>query len=306
MTYSAQRCKINIDKAHCAIRKKTGVMDLEFQNKDGQTEREFLDAYQPGDYDRPSVTVDILVFTMSREKDALEVLLIKRKNHPYINCWAFPGGFIGLRESASEAAQRELNEETGLTGLYLEQLYTFTYPERDPRTRVMSIAYMALMPKECVVSAGDDATEAAWFTLTEQSGFVVLENEEKQTRMEYDVKDHVYQNGVLSVDDHYLESRCTYPKLAFDHSNILYTGIARLRSKAEYTPLLLNLMPDEFTITEAWEIHNTVLGRTLHRTSFQKRILPYLKSTGAFTNEGNAYRPAALYRIEERNRPGIV
>lgn len=96
----------------------------EIRNKDGLTEEEFLKQYKPSKYERPSVTVDMLILCMSRYLDNLKVLLIQRKNHPYINCWALAGGFVGIHESTYDAACRELQEETGLvTNTYLEQLY---------------------------------------------------------------------------------------------------------------------------------------------------------------------------------------
>ena len=97
----------------------TGIL-----NKEGLTEEEFLATYNPGDYDRPSVTVDMLVLGMNTSLNRLKLLLIQRSDHPYINCWALPGGVVGMEESAYAAACRELEEETGLTGIYMEQLYT--------------------------------------------------------------------------------------------------------------------------------------------------------------------------------------
>jgi 8-oxo-dGTP diphosphatase len=112
-------------------------------------------------YDRPSVTVDVVVFTL--HKDELQVLLIRRGDPPFKDSWAIPGGFVESGESLEEAAARELHEETGLSLPYLEQLYTFGDPGRDPRGWVISIVYFSLVPaEEAHLRAGDDATEAAW------------------------------------------------------------------------------------------------------------------------------------------------
>lgn len=116
------------------------------RNAAGLTEAEFLANYNPGDYERPSVTVDMMVLRIKQDFSCLQILLIKRKDHPFINCFALPGGFINIRESAYEAACRELQEETGLTNIYLEQIYTMSKPDRDPRMRVIDIAYAALLP----------------------------------------------------------------------------------------------------------------------------------------------------------------
>ncbi len=116
------------------------------------------------DYPRPAVTVDVVIFTL-REGD-LQVLLIRRKNPPFQGMWAIPGGFIRIDESLEEAALRELEEETGVRDVYLEQLYTFGDPDRDPRGRVITVAYFALVPADAVhPRAGDDAAEARWWSM---------------------------------------------------------------------------------------------------------------------------------------------
>ncbi len=116
----------------------------------------------PRDYDRPAVTVDTVVFTLRDEK--LNVLLVRRRNPPFSGQWAFPGGFVNIDEPLETAARRELREETGIEDVHLEQLYTFGDPGRDPRMRVISVVYLALMrPGVDTARAGDDAAEARWF-----------------------------------------------------------------------------------------------------------------------------------------------
>ena len=120
------------------------------------------EAYDPARYERPSVTVDVVILTMRKRR--LEALLIKRKHWPFESLWAIPGGFVNPDESLEDAARRELNEETSVRDVYLEQLYTFGAPRRDPRTRVITVVYYALIRAETLrVAAGDDAAEAAWF-----------------------------------------------------------------------------------------------------------------------------------------------
>jgi 8-oxo-dGTP diphosphatase len=109
------------------------------------------------------VTVDVVIFTL--RDDDLQVLLVKRKVAPYAGRWAIPGGFVGLDEPLEEAARRELQEETGVRDVYLEQLYTFGDPKRDPRGRVITVAYFALVPAPLAVSAGSDAVEARWWSM---------------------------------------------------------------------------------------------------------------------------------------------
>ncbi|MCA9936119.1 MAG: NUDIX hydrolase [Ardenticatenaceae bacterium] len=120
--------------------------------------------YDPSNYDRPSVTADVVIFSLAGED--LQVLLIKRKHPPFANMWAIPGGFVQMDEALEEAAARELAEETGVTDVYMEQLFTFGEPNRDPRTRVITVAYFALVPYDAIHHRpGDDASETAWFSM---------------------------------------------------------------------------------------------------------------------------------------------
>ena len=137
------------------------------RNAAGQTLEEFLDAYDPDKYRTPSCTTDAVIFSYRRQQDLedmnLKVLLVKRSNHPSIGYWALPGGFINMRENLEDTAKRELEEETGVTGVRMEQIASYGDYGRDPRTRVITTAYMALVQEEEVtVQAGDDAADAAW------------------------------------------------------------------------------------------------------------------------------------------------
>ncbi len=126
--------------------------------------RNIPENYDPADYDRPSVTVDVVIFSLVGED--LQVLLIKRKHPPYASMWAMPGGFVRMNEGLEEAAARELAEETAVTDVYMEQLYTFGAPNRDPRTRVITVAYFALVPYDAIHHhPGYDAAETAWFSM---------------------------------------------------------------------------------------------------------------------------------------------
>jgi 8-oxo-dGTP diphosphatase len=124
------------------------------------------ETYDVTKYERPSVTVDVVIFSILDEE--LKVLLIKRKIWPYEGMWAIPGGFVKMDESLETAAYRELAEETGVTSedVYLEQLYTFGQPDRDPRTRVITVAYFALVSADKIsAQAATDADDVAWFSV---------------------------------------------------------------------------------------------------------------------------------------------
>ncbi|HEY57930.1 MAG TPA: NUDIX hydrolase [Anaerolineae bacterium] len=205
-------------------------------------------------YPRPMVTVDVVVFTVREER--LQVLLVQRKRPPFAGQWALPGGFIGMDESLEEAALRELAEETGVTQAYLEQLYTYGDPHRDPRGRAITVAYFALIPAGRPIGAegGDDASQARWFP----------------------------------TDD--------LPPLAFDHAEIIAYAVRRLRYKLEYTAVGFELLPEEFTLSELQRVYEIILGEKLDKRNFRRRILQadIIEATPHFRiGEG---RPARLYR----------
>ena len=140
------------------------------RNAAGQTLEEFLASYDPYKYKTPSCTTDAVVFSYResrRDFSGLKLLLVRRSNHPSIGFWALPGGFVDLRENLEDAVRRELEEETGVGCLPVEQFACYGDYDRDPRTRVITTAYMALVDEESVsVRAGDDAADAAWFCLS--------------------------------------------------------------------------------------------------------------------------------------------
>ena len=144
------------------------------KNEKGQTLEEFLKEYDPYQYKNPCATTDMVLFSYAGEKpdtDALKVLLVCRKNHPSIGYWALPGGFVELYENLEDTARRELEEETGVNGLPVEQFACYGDYQRDPRARVITTAYFSLVnEKEVRVKAGDDAADAAWFTVKLKKG----------------------------------------------------------------------------------------------------------------------------------------
>ena len=140
------------------------------RNREGQTLEEFLEGYDPYKYRTPSCTADAVIFScaepLTRELRGIRLLLVKRSNHPSIGYWALPGGFVDMEENLEESAKRELLEETGISGLPMEQIASYGNYDRDPRTRVITTAYMALMQgKELKARAGDDAADAVWCEL---------------------------------------------------------------------------------------------------------------------------------------------
>lgn len=265
-------------------------------NRDGLTEEEYLSQYRPGDYERPSVTADILIFSPAADMGSLKILLIKRGNHPFINQWALPGGFVNIDESAYSAACRELKEETGLENVYMEQLYTFSQPDRDPRMRVIDIAYLALI-NESDVYAGDDAADAAWFTfeLDVSSERMVLENRDRRIRLEYSLKQKEFTNGKLTYEN-YVPERLSETGLAFDHAEIVMEGCLRLRNKIMYTDIAFNLVPDEFTLPDLQKIYELVLGKQLYKKSFRTQVEDRLLALGRKEKSVTGAKASELYR----------
>ncbi|SET81402.1 ADP-ribose pyrophosphatase YjhB, NUDIX family [Lacrimispora sphenoides] len=224
---------------------------MERRNEEGLTEKEFLLQYRPGNYERPSVTVDMLIFAVDEEEMETEVLLIKRKNHPCIGQWAIPGGFVNVDESLEAAAARELEEETGLKGICLEQLYTWGNVKRDPRTRVISVSYMAAVPKnQLTPKAGDDAEEACWFQVKKKklselengaTYALTIENEEEHIFMSYRITETYERQGMMWKKETEIDllpaiDVLDQEKLAFDHAEILNVAMDRLEElEKEYS-----------------------------------------------------------------------
>jgi len=241
-------------------------------------EREFLESYDPDRYKKPSVTADVVTLTVD-EKDQLCILLIKRGGFPYKGRWALPGGFMETdQESVTQAAKRELFEETGVKDASMRQLYTFSDPHRDPRMHVVSVAYTALLPKGSLkVRAGDDAWEAEVF------------------RINYDVDGMTFIGEGIQIRE---------ADLAFDHARIIRMAIKRLRSRIKYEPDAFWLLKDkkEFAISELKAIHETILNEKLDLANFRKAFLRDYVETGrvkALNKKSTGKRPAMLYEMTE-------
>lgn len=205
---------------------------MELVDKNGLTEEEFLKNYRPGDYERPSVTVDMLIFAVDNKGERIRLLLVKRKNHPFLGCWALPGGFVEMKESLGDAAARELEEETGVKGMYLEQLHTFGETGRDPRSRIISVAYMAVIDGSGLkVQAGDDAAQAEWFHVRRET-----EGEEERICL-WSEEAGVSFTYRVSADEG-CEYRCSplfdvkeVRGLAFDHIEAVRMGLDKYSNK---------------------------------------------------------------------------
>lgn len=256
-------------------------------NAQGLTEREFLSKYNPEKYEHPSVTVDTLIFTVDKgdEDDRLRILLIQRRDHPFLHKWAIPGRFVGMRESVDQAAARELEEKTGLRpeDIYLEQLYTWGDVERDPRTRIISISYMALIPGEMFIRGekqgrlpaafagknGENPEKAAWYWVSAREGGLRLWNEDGELPRE---------------------------NLAFDHGKMIQLALERMKNKVFYTDIAFKLLPDKFTLSELQRLFEAILGEKLHTPNFRRDMGKWVEQTQEIYRPQRAGKPARYYR----------
>lgn len=243
-----------------------------------KTEAEFLQNYNPKDFDNISVTSDILIFSVSNEsaidwrrtdKKKFSVLLVHRDKFPFRGKWNLPGGFVGVNETCTDTAKRVLMREAGLSNIYMEQLYTFDLPNRDPRMRIISVAFMALVDKDKLKYSGDHT--ANFFNISHKNDELILKNDDV----------------VLTESD-----------LAFDHAEIIKYGISRLRNKIEYTDLVFNMMPHEFTLGELQQVYEIILGKKLLAPAFRRIIANKVTETGNMRT-GAGHRPSKLFRYNK-------
>ena len=258
------------------------------------SEELFLQEYDPSQFERPSVTVDILVMTVLERK--LHLLLVRRSELPFLGKWALPGGFLKMDESAEEAAARIVLAKAGVSGAHLEQLYTFSSVERDPRTRVLSIAYLATVPYgKLKFAAGDSVDNASLYTVDGISGDGI------DTGSEDAFASDESELVLASPEGNEITGR----DLAFDHEMIIRTAVLRMRGKIGYTDLAFGFLedPSAFTLTELRHIYEAVLGRPLDVGNFRRTIKRDYESAGKITErgleKGSVGRPAMLYRTNK-------
>ncbi len=192
---------------------------MELRDKNGLTEAEFLASYSPKNYPRPSLTADAVIFTGT--KDNLRLLLIKRGGHPYLGCYALPGGFVNPNETVEQAARRELSEETGLNETRMSLVGVYSKPGRDPRTWVVSTAFYAYLENGVTPTAGDDASDAKLFSLkynltADTCTFTLTNGEDKLS------------GSVRYSQDGMPTEIINSEGLAFDHAAIIADAIRKL------------------------------------------------------------------------------
>lgn len=212
-------------------------------------------------YQNPSLALDVVIF--GYHDKMLSVLLLNRKEEPFKNGWTLPGGFLQMEETFAAVCSRILTTKLGMDNVYAEQLYTFDDPERDPRGRVITVAYYALVnPSKFKIAAGTMANDVQWF----------------------------------AVDK--------IPALGFDHTSIFNIALQRLKSKILYYPVGFQLLDDLFTMPELHELYECILGVTIDRRNFRRKIIDseYITSTGK-KREGLQNRHPDLYKFNKKLKP---
>lgn len=267
-----------------------------------KSEEEFLKNYNKNDFDLLSVTTDILVLSISNEenenyrkttKKHMSVLLVKRDNYPFKDKWCLPGGFVGIDEDLEDSPKRILKKETNLEDIYLEQLYTFGSVKRDPRMRVLSTAYMALVDKNLLNN--NLAPNASWFNIKyfadNDSVLVLLDNGNEQ--LKFKLK-KVLREKTSDSYSYIIEEN---NDVAFDHALIIYTGIERLKNKISYTDIAFNLMPEYFTLGDLQQVYEVILNKELLDPAFRRIIANKVVKTEK-VKKGEGHRPSVLFKYK--------
>lgn len=269
------------------------------------SEEEFLKDYDSSQFEKLSLTTDMVIFSVSSEntgnyrklsKKNFSVLLVKRDTYPFKGKWTLPGGFVGIDESIDSAAKRILERETNLHDIYMEQLYTFGDVNRDPRMRIVSVSYIALVDKN---KLEDCITEnASWFSMN------VLEDE-KEIQVSFD-------NGIENFSivigkklksptgDRYEYTIKKNEMLAFDHAKTIVSGISRLKNKISYTDIAFNIMGEYFTLGELQQVYEVILGKELLDPAFRRIIANKVEKTDK-VQTGGGHRPSALFRYKKNH-----
>lgn len=293
-----------------------------------EEEKEYLKKYDITQYDRPSIATDIAVFSIMEEeakdgvgknrsvqnyrkmpKRNMKILMIRRGNYPYKDCFALPGGFCRKDEDVYETARRELYEETNVTNAYLQPVGIFGAVGRDPRGWVVSHTFMALMDGEkCSLRAGTDAWEAHWFDFHMESREIQKDLQEDVALLvyEYDLKLQ-YETIELSATlretkkfEQYHEqisyeiTQCQ--GIAFDHAKLILSAFLALQREADRDgKIVFDLMPETFTLTELQKSFEIILNKPLLTANFRRKIADYVLETEESV-EGAGHRPAKKFK----------
>ena len=267
-----------------------------------QSEEEFLKAYDSSIFEKLSLTTDILLLSVSSEKEEnyrksskkyMSILLVKRADYPFKNKWCLPGGFLDIKEDLEECPKRILERETNLHNIYLEQLYTFGSIDRDPRMRVVSTSYMALVDKNKLKDKLNP--NATWLNVSyfesEKDVLVLLDNGNET------IKFRIGKTLKEQTTDRYKFTILENDSLAFDHPLVIWSGIERLKNKVNYTDIVFNMMPEYFALGDLQQVYEVILNKKLLDPAFRRIIADKVEKT-TYVKTGEGHRPSALYKYK--------
>ena len=270
-----------------------------------KSEEEFLKNYDSSIFEKLSMTADILILSVSSkdsnnyrktDKKMMSVLLVKRDDYPYKGMWCLPGGFLDPKtETLEECAKRVLKRETNLEDIYLEQLFTFDSVNRDPRMRIVSTAYVALIDKD---ELKQEVKNASWFDITlmeEKDGviFLVLDNGEETISLQVN---KVLRNRITDRYDYISKSN---NMIAFDHDIVIVSGIEKIKEKVNSSDIVFNMMPEYFTLGDLQQVYEVLLGKKLLDCPFRRIIASKVEKTDKMKT-GEGHRPSYLYKYKKK------
>lgn len=267
------------------------------------SEEEFLKNYDSRVFQKLSMTTDIIIFSVSDEevnnyrklsKKKFSVLLVKRDDYPFKDKWCLPVGFIKIDEDLEEAPKRILANETNIHNIYLEQLYTFGSVNRDPRMRIVSTSYMALIDKN---KLNDKLNiNAAWFNVEyyEKDNIIDVTLTSKDEILTFKVKKVLKE---LTTDRYKFEI-IENDSIAFDHPLVIVSGIEGLKNKIEYTDIVFNMMPEYFTLGELQQVYELILNKKLLDPAFRRIISSKVVKTDKIKT-GEGHRPSYLFKYKK-------
>lgn len=271
-----------------------------------KTEKEFLDAYDSSVFEKLSMTTDILILSISDEEQAnyrktskkhMSVLLVKRDDYPFKDKWCLPGGFLDIKEDLEDCPRRILAKETNLHDIYLEQLYTYGAVNRDPRMRIVSTSYMALVDKNRLK---DKLSEnASWFNVNyfEEDDNVLVQLDNGKEHFSFTIKKILREQ----TTDRYTFEMADNQEIAFDHPLVIWAGIERLRNKVNYTDVVFNMMPELFALGDLQQVYEVILNKKLLDPAFRRIIADKVEKT-EFVKTGGGHRPSALFRYKKSTK----
>ena len=298
-------------------------------------EREYLENYNIGQFERPSVATDIVAFAVMQdgeqsnirklENRELKLLLVKRSQFPYKGAWALPGGFLRPGETIEETAKRELLEETGVENPFLHLAGVYSEVGRDPRGWIISNSFISLINAEnCSLRADTDAWDAAWFCVKLQSDNTSSDDSTSTTKMikhtltlsfdsassdsnikgdeNIEIKAIVSEKSTRKGHNHVSSYQIVDSgELGFDHAKIIVQSLLELRDMMEYDlRIAFDLLPESFTLAQLQSTIEKVTDKKFLSANFRRKASDYVEETGDII-EGYGHRPAMLFRVKSAN-----